>query len=234
MRTLILTVVLLSLIPFSLYASGQSNSGGLAERVAELEAQVEVLAAALQEAQETLQFVRVETEEINGVTGPHWIIEGANVHVRSGSGRTSGGCEPRDTDYPNCESLTGLGNLMVGYNEPKRPRDPPGQFNIRTGSHNLVVGDFHSYSSFAGFVAGIGNDITAAHASVSGGTANRASGYASSISGGNINRASDFASSVSGGSRNEASGAVASVSGGEDREAPDDFSWAAGNLFEPN
>jgi hypothetical protein len=234
MRTLILTVVLLSLIPFSLYASGQSNSGGLPERVAELEAQVGVLAVALQEAQEILQFVRVETEEMDGLTGPHWIIEGANVHVRSGSGRTSDGCEPRDPDYPNCESLTGLGNLMVGYNQPVRPRDPPGLPNIRTGSHNLVVGDLHSYSSFAGFVAGVRNDITAAHASVSGGTVNRASGYASSVSGGNINRASDFASSVSGGLQNVASGGSASVSGGEDREAPDSFSWAAGNLFEPN
>jgi hypothetical protein len=37
MRTLVLSVVLLSLIPFSLYASARSNSGGLAERVAELE-----------------------------------------------------------------------------------------------------------------------------------------------------------------------------------------------------
>ena len=155
----------------------------------------------------------------------------AHPHRHRRSSITAG---PEIRATPNCESLTGLGNLIVGYNEPKRPRDPPGQFNIRTGSHNLVVGDLHSYSSFAGFVAGIGNDITAAHASVSGGTTNRASGYASSVSGGNINRASDFASSVSGGSRNEASGGAASVSGGEDREAPDSFSWAAGNLFEPN
>ena len=86
MRTLILSVVLLSLIPFSLFASARSNSGGLPERVAELEAQVEVLAAALQEAQEILQYVRVETEEINFLAGPHWIIAGANVHVRTGSG----------------------------------------------------------------------------------------------------------------------------------------------------
>jgi hypothetical protein len=69
MRTLIPTVVILSLIPFSLYASGQSNSGGLAERVAELEAQVEVLAAALQETQEILQLVHVETELMDGLPG---------------------------------------------------------------------------------------------------------------------------------------------------------------------
>jgi hypothetical protein len=69
MRTLIPTVVILSLIPFSLYASGQSNSDRLAERVAELEAQVEVLAAALQETQEILQLVHVETELMDGPPG---------------------------------------------------------------------------------------------------------------------------------------------------------------------
>jgi hypothetical protein len=36
------------------------------------------------------------------------------------------------------------------------------------------------------------------------------------------------------GSGKQASGANSSVSGGEEREAPDDFSWVAGELFEPN
>lgn len=76
MRTLIPTVRLRSLIPFSLYASARSNSGGFAARVAQLEAQVAAM-------EEILQFVRVETERMDGLTGPHWIIEEANVHVRS-------------------------------------------------------------------------------------------------------------------------------------------------------
>jgi hypothetical protein len=279
MRTLILTVVLLSLLPFSLYASARSDSGGLPERVAELEeqmervaeleAQVEELTDALQDAQEILQYVRVETEVINRLAGPHLIFEGVNVHVQSGSGNTRDSCwgGPQQPDYPNCESLTGLGNLIVGYNEPFFLRDPPippGPFNIRTGSHNLVVGQSHSYSSFAGFVAGNYNAITAANASVCGGVANWASGYGSSISGGqgndtigfvsavagglsnraeggyssvsggNENLASGNVASVSGGYRNEASGALASVSGGRDREAPGEVNWVAGSLFEPN
>jgi hypothetical protein len=218
MRTLILSVVILSLILFSLYASGQSNSGGLPERVAELEAQVEVLAAALQDAQEILQFVRVETEEIKGVTGPHWIIEGVNLHVRSGSDTeaTNEFCETRAPGWPNCEILTGLGNLIIGYNE----RFPnPTNVGDRTGSHNLVIGDFHRYNSFGGFVAGDANRITGGGASVIGGTNNTASGWFSSVSGGHLN---------------EASGVTASVSGGQDREALDEFNWAAGSLFEPN
>jgi hypothetical protein len=205
-------IALVFLIPFSLYASARSNSGGLAERVfdletqmervTELEAQVEVLAAALQEAQEILQFVRVETEEMNFLAGPHWIIEGANVHVRSGGGSTIDGCGSTDPDFPNCEALTGLGNLIVGYNEKRPSRNLPPE--NRTGSHNLVLGPFQAYSSFGGFVAGSSNEVTGRNASVCGGTDNKARG------------------------------AYASVSGGEDRVAPDENNWVAGGLFEPN
>jgi hypothetical protein len=215
MRTLILSAALLSLIPFSLHASTQSNSGGLANRVAELEAQVEILAAALQQAQEILQYVRVETEEIRGVTGPHWIIEGVNIHVQSGSGGTHDGCGHRDPSYPNCEILTGLGNLIIGYNE----YDSLHPSEVRTGSHNLVVGESHTFSSFGGFVAERANWITGESASVTGGKNNQANGRYSSVSGGHFN---------------EASGTWSSVSGGDDREARDDFNWAAGDLFEPN
>ena len=241
-------------IPFSLIGLipvGASAQGGLATRVAQLEAQVKVLAAALQEAQEILQFVRVETEEMDGVTGPHFIIEGVNVHVRSGSGDTQDGCVPPEPDYPNCESLTGLGNLIVGYNE--FPRGTP----FRSGSHNLVLGPSHHYESFGGLVAGRHNAILGAFASVSGGSNSIASGDFSSVSGGSRNTANGDFSSVSGGASNEASGGWASVSGGRNnaagplligtgsgnftsvsgganRTALNDFNWAAGNLFEPN
>ncbi len=205
MRTLILTVILLSLIPFSLYASGRSNSGGLAERVAELEAQVAELSA-------ILEFVYVETEPINGLIGPHWIIEGANVHVRSGLGSTYP--RPCPASFPGCVSSNGLGNLIVGYNEV-----PPSQPRFRPGMHNLVVGPEHDYPSYGGFVAGRHNSVWNSSASVTGGQNNEAIGGWSS---------------VSGGVGNVASGGWSSVSGGENREAPDPFNWVAGNLFEPN
>ena len=189
-----------------------AQKGGLADRVAELEAQVA-------EMEEILQFVRVETEEVRGLAGPHWIIEGANVHVRSGSGNTHDSCDSlHDPDFPNCESLTGLGNLIVGYNEPLPPAGARPR-NIRTGSHNLIVGEFHTYSSFGGFVAGIKNAVT---------------GWGASVCGGSNNEASGAGSSVSGGQRNLASDNGASVSGGQDRVAPDENNWAAGELFEEN
>lgn len=204
-------IALLILIPISIYASARANSGGLAQRVAELEAQVAAM-------EEILQFVYIETEEMDGLTGPHWIIEGVNVHVRSGSGSTNDDCRSDNPNFPHCESITGLGNLVVGYNERMR-RGPPVPSEIRTGSHNLVVGEFHTYTSFAGFIAGQKNDVNGPHASVLGGRDNKANARLSTVSGGNLN---------------EANGAAASVSGGQNRFAPDDLNWAAGDLLEPN
>ena len=204
-----------------------AQKGGLAARVAQLEAQVEVM-------EEILQFVYVETEEINNLAGPHWIIEGANVHVRSGSGETSDGCPSIPPDDNLCKSLTGLGNLIVGYNGERPVRSHGNAIEVRKGSHNLVVGDQHTYASFGGFVAGGSNLVFGAKASVLGGTSNRATGFASVISGGQGNVASGVRSSVSGGRLNIASGDSSSVSGGNQRETPDDRSWAAGSLFEEN
>jgi hypothetical protein len=197
----------------------------LGARVAQLETQVEALAAALEEAQEILRFVRVDPEPINGLAGPHWIVEGANVHVRSGSGATNDGCVLEAPDYPNCESLTGLGNLVVGYNEDRRGVPD------RSGSHNLVLGRSHIYGSFGGLVAGRLNTILGAFASVSGGNRNVASGDFSSVSGGSRNRASGVFSSVSGGLFNRASGGVASVSGGLDGDASGRMASVTGGAF---
>src|SRR5207253_11308856 len=60
----------------------------------------------------------------------------------------------------------------------------------RSGSHNVVVGDEHTYSSFGGLVAGSHNSITGRFASVTGGGFNTASGDHSSVSAGGFNSAS--------------------------------------------
>lgn len=129
------------------------------------------------------------------VKGTELVTVGCNVHVRSGAGAT---------DAP----VNGKGNLIVGYNV-----DANGNAD-RSGSHNLVVGDEHSYASFGGLVAGWGNRVLGAWATVSGGFDNRAVGDFSSVSGGKTNKASGLRSAVSGGARNVASGDYASVSGG--------------------
>jgi hypothetical protein len=164
---------------------------------------------------------------------------GVNVQVVSGSGTTNG-------------AVNGTGNLIVGYNE--------NSADTKTGSHNLIVGPRHTYTSFGGLVAGYDNSITGVSASVSGGYNNTASAYASSVSGGvgntasgsyssvsgglsntasglssvsggYNNTASAYASSVSGGAGNAASGSYSSVSGGQARSAPNAHDWVAGSYF---
>jgi hypothetical protein len=129
------------------------------------------------------------------VSGDDLYFTGVNVHVRSGSGSTDG-------------TINGLGNLIIGYNE------DAGDDATRTGSHNLVVGSEHSWTSFGGFVVGFENFINGPYSSVSGGWFNTASGNWSSVSGGRYNTASGYYSSVSGGRDNTAKGNYSSVSGG--------------------
>ena len=186
--------------------------------------------------------------------GHEVIITGANLHIVNGLGSTDCTAEP-DEPIPDCPN--GLGNLIVGYNEPREFAE-----NIRTGSHNVVVGRFHNFSGVGGLVAGDFNEISGDFAvvsggqrntargdrsAVSGGVSNTASGGQSSVSGGFINAAGGFAAAVSGGSFNIASGAVSSVSGGQGNEArhdfaavgggrhrtaPGEFDWVAGSLVE--
>jgi len=139
--------------------------------------------------------------------GDDIFFDGCNVHITSG--------EPYDNPY--YQEINGKGNLIIGYNEDDPRTDSPER--DMTGSHNLIIGDVHTYSSYGGLVAGIGNRITSPYSTVSGGERNEASGYASSVSGGRDNQASGISSSVSGGEHNEASGYASSVSGGRDNKA---------------
>ena len=167
-----------------------------------------------------------------GVTrnGSDISFNGVNVHILDGSGDTSG-------------PVNGLGNLIIGYNEER------GIGDVRSGSHNLVLGGKNNYSSYGGLVTGFHNTISAGYATVSGGGSNTASGMYSSVSGGGFNRALDKYSSVSGGSTNIASSQYTSVSGGQNNTASNWYSsvsggasrsvsgmfdWRAGTLFETN
>lgn len=83
------------------------------------------------------------------------VFTGANVYVQSGGGSTNA-------------TINGLGNLIVGYNEDNG--------DVRTGSHNLIVGSNHSYSSFGGVVFGYDNSVSGIFSSVTGGDWGAASG----------------------------------------------------------
>jgi hypothetical protein len=163
------------------------------------------LQAEISALQNTLKFVTT--------TGADMVISGANLHIVNGSGSTG--------------NENGLGNLIVGYNALRN--DTPGT-DVRTGSHNLILGDQNSYSSYAGIVAGRHNTIASTFACVQGGFGNTASGAYSNVCGGNGNIASATYSFVGGGEVNTASGLGSSVNGGQANKATGQSSSVNGGL----
>jgi hypothetical protein len=192
-----------------------------------VDAQSETLAHRLAALQDTLETLEGILRHVRVVTTPDGlkevVITRANLRVVNGLGSTS--CtDDQNQPIPDCPN--GVGNLIVGYNE-RREEELFGE-NIRTGSHNIVVGQRHNFSRFGGVVVGDLNTISGDFAAVSGGDGNDATGERSSVSGGSFNRASGFRSSVSGGCCHTASGQDASVSGGIDNTASGDFAAVSG------
>lgn len=167
-------------------------------------------------------YVSVDT--LNDARGPLVRFSGVNVQIVNGAGQTN--------------TINGLGNLIVGYDEVRTGGEFVCSFgnfdesqslcestgrvwaiNHKTGSHNIVGGIENSYSSYGGLVIGKWNAINNELSSVSGGNANVASGAYSSVSGGVYNVANSASSSISGGGENRASGAVSSICGGSNNVA---------------
>lgn len=198
------------------------------ERIEELETELATLQAnnalTLGEYVELVPDPNVQNEYTVRFTG-------VNVQIVNGAGVT--------------HESNGLGNLIVGYNEPRvgTALCSNGEYsdenscisnggiwseNHKSGSHNIVGGDGNAYSSHGGLVIGASNAITHAFASVSGGLGNVASGPLSSVTAGDSNIASGPASSITGGSVNMASGTWSSISGGTVNTAAGDLSSVTG------
>ena len=174
------------------------------------------------------------------VDGNKLVLTGMNFQVVSGSGDTDG-------------AINGTGNIIIGYDE-KESGDK------KTGSHNLVIGRFHSYPTWGGIVAGENNTITGVVASVLGGVRNsanddgavvvggvsnradgetsvvvagennRTSGRSCAVASGTSNLCSGIAGAVSGGSQNTCSGNSAAIGGASSRILGSNLAWQAGNL----
>lgn len=127
-------------------------------------------------------------------TGTEVYLTGANLHIVNGLGNT--------------KQVNGLGNLIVGYNALRGGND------LRTGSHNLIVGDYQNYTAYGGFVAGKVNTISGPYSTVVGGSGNQCSGSTACISGGALNQATGDSACVTAGWANTASGSFSSVTGG--------------------
>lgn len=193
------------------------DCAALDPRVTDLEAALASTQASLAEVQDMLaqsnDALAAVQDLLAGVSrdGDNLVIAGANLQVVDGSGSTAG-------------PVNGLGNIIVGYNEKSF-----GQ--ARTGSHNLVVGEEHAYSSFGGIVAGERNTISSRAACVVGGKQNTASGLNSSVVGGSGNTASGPYSSVGGGFDNVSSGMNAAIAGGCENEATSTYAAVSGGRF---
>lgn len=124
---------------------------------------------------------------------------GCNVNVRNGTGQT--------------HTKNALGNLIVGYDDDQAPPLD------RSGSHNLVVGARHTYSSTGGFVAGSDNTISGQFSTVSGGYHNEAFSPGSAVTGGEENRTVGIYASIAGGFRNRTNAGSAFVAGGKENWA---------------
>lgn len=183
-------------------------------RVAELEDSLATTQESLLTVQEMLAESNAALAAVQAILagvsrdGDNIVISGANLQVVDGSGSTAG-------------PVNGLGNVIVGYNEKNFAQ-------ARTGSHNLVVGEEHAYSSFGGIVAGERNTISARAACAVGGKQNVASGVNSSVAGGSENNASGPFASIGGGFANLSSGSNAAIAGGCENEASNTYAAVSG------
>ena len=146
---------------------------------------------------------------------------GVNLQLVNGAGPIN----LQQTDQPK---NNGLGNLIIGYNEPEH-FFPDTVANVgRGGSHNLVVGPGHGYASGAGIVVGFGNKTSGIYSSIGGGQYNRASIDYATVGGGYANQAAGPRSWAAGGDGNIAGGDRSSVTGGSVNNAAGDFSSVCG------
>jgi Collagen triple helix repeat (20 copies) len=136
----------------------------------------------------------------SGVGGKATIVfSGVNVQVVNGEGKT--------------DSVHGAGNLVIGYGENAGK-------NEHTGSHNLILGEEQTFTSYGGILAGFGNRITAPFAEVLDGYSNSASGEYAAVGAGDRNTANGTNGAwIGGGYLNISSGSSTAVSGGEENNA---------------
>lgn len=151
--------------------------------------------------------------------GDDLYITHANLHIRSGAG---------STEAP----ANNVGNLIIGYNEG----------SAGGGYHNLVIGPFHTYTSYGAIISGYENQSVAPYGSAVGGANNAAQSSGSVITGGQFNNAFGPNSTIAGGVGNSTGllnadpnnpilrGNWAHVSGGENNAAQADKSAILGGF----
>ena len=142
--------------------------------------------------------------------GTELIIEGCNLHVRNAQGQTA--------------STDETGNLIIGYNEDLTIGDG----SLRTGSHNLIIGEDHRYISHGTIVHGLGHMSSRANAAAIGGSQNQANGTNSVVVGGRENEVPASNTVVISGRFNSAGGSSSAIISGQDNVTHSSFTVIAG------
>ena len=213
-----------------------AENAALTERIDNVIANNQKLLDELAEAAAFIEDLRaVLSLQPDNQGNPAVVFSGVNVHINNGEGATN--------------SINGVGNLIVGYDEPSLGRIDvcsDGQFVTqadcvangevfsaihKSGSHTVVVGAEHNYSQAVGLVVGFRNTSNGSASSVTGGAGNMASGQFSSVTGGANNTAIGSGSSVTGGDRNTASGVASSIAGGANGTASGFQASVTGGAF---
>ncbi len=191
--------------------AGAAKSGGVEGKCPLPTATVKYAKVALpkeESEQQTLLSILPHVKYVaSGVGGKPTIqFSGVNVQVVNGEGKTA--------------TTNGASNLVVGYDENEGK-------HAQTGSHDLILGEEPTFTSFAGMIGGFRNALTSSYAFVIG-VENTASGPGASVTGGERSTASVRLASVTGGFFGTAGAPNASVSGGEGNRAIGENSSVSG------
>jgi hypothetical protein len=171
-------------------------------------------------------FLTIDLAAENGVTGPNLVFHGVNLHVVSGSGNSEDNYNP-----------TGLGNIIIGYNESSADFGPLD----RRGIHNLIVGRYHNFTNLAwcGIVSGEGNTLNGLEQVIAGGSENIADTTVSVIIGGHGNatiygghfKGSSSSQVIVGGEFNNLSGLDSILFGGNGNTVYANYSAVTGSIL---
>ena len=185
-------------------AALQQTVGAQAQQITGLSQSVTMLSQAVTALSKTVNTQTTQIAALNAYVNPLQGVltfnsasstvqfKGVNVQIVNGTGHTA------------FIDANATGNLIIGYNEDNAfargsctvsTRGNVDSFEslclsdggtftrLLSGSHNLVIGVGHGYSSTGGMVVGLNNLISGLGAVVSGGEENTASGLDSSVSG---------------------------------------------------
>lgn len=148
----ILAALPLALALASAPVAAQDTLATLAAQVKALTAQMKDASALAARQQQSIDSLRASNDLLTSrlgcvlrFSGPRdLVVDGCNLHVQNGVGQTG--------------TINSYGNLIIGYNK--------NEVSTRTGSHNLILGDLHEYTSTGGIVSGTENTLSAPGATI--------------------------------------------------------------------